>query len=220
MGNPPGDLAGRQRRHWQQTYTEHPDMYGLEPSAPARYAVDLFRQRGVRTVLELGAGHGRDTLAFLRAGLHVTALDAAPAGIDRLRDHAAAAGRGDVLDTRLHDVRQPLPLSAGSVDAVYSHMLLCMAFTTAELESIAAEIDRVLRPGGWHVFTVRHVGDPHYRVGVGHGDDIWEHGGFAVHYFDRRLVDRLAKGADVVDVAELLEGELPRHLWRVTLAKS
>ncbi|MCX4977862.1 hypothetical protein [Streptomyces sp. NBC_00620] len=44
---------------------------------------------------------------------------------------------------------------------------------------------RVLRPGGLHVYTVRHIGDaPPIGVGISHGDNIYEHGGFAVHFFD------------------------------------
>lgn len=214
-----GDLAAQQHRHWQRTYTAHPDMYGQTVSAPGAYAIELWTRHHVHAVLELGAGHGRDTLAFLRAGFQVTALDFAEAGITQLQRHATDAGRLTGLDARVHDIRQYLPLPDTSVDAVYSHMLLCMAFTTRELDGIAGEIDRVLRPGGWHVYTVRHTGDPHYRAGTGYGDDIWEHGGFAVHYFDDALVDQLARGHRLVERAEFCEGNLPRHLWRLTLHK-
>jgi hypothetical protein len=44
-------------------------------------------------------------------------------------------------------------------------MLFNMALTTAEVESLAREVDRVLRPG-WHIYTVRHTGDPHYGTGI------------------------------------------------------
>ena len=48
---------------------------------------------------------------------------------------------------------------------------------------------RVLRPGGAFVYTVRHTDDAHYGTGTAHGDHIHEHGGFAVHFFDRTLVE-------------------------------
>jgi SAM-dependent methyltransferase len=78
------------------------------------------------------------------------------------------------------------------------------------------EIGRVLRPGGTLVYTVRHTGDAHYGTGVAHADDIFEHGGFAVHFFDRDLVDALADGWVLREVHAFEEGELPRRLWRVT----
>ncbi|HWE89842.1 MAG TPA: class I SAM-dependent methyltransferase [Pseudonocardiaceae bacterium] len=214
-----GDLIAAQRGHWQRTYRAHPEMYGLDASDPAQHAIKLCQDEELRHVLELGAGQGRDTLAFLRAGRTVTALDFAPDGVAAIRDQATAAGLHARLDARVHDAREPLPLPDSSVDAVYSHMLLCMAFTTTELDGIASEIRRVLRPGGWHVYTVRHTGDAHYRAGTPHGDNRWENGGFVVHFFDRALVDRLAAGLRLTEIAEFEEGELPRRLWRITLRK-
>jgi len=167
-------------------------------------------------VLELGAGQGRDSLAFLAAGFTVTALDYADSALRELRTRAAEVGSADRLRTAQHDVRVPLPLPDRSVDAVFSHMLFCMALTTAELVTLSAEVARVLRPGGLHVYTVRHVGDAHYGQGTAHGDDRWESGGFIVHFFDRALVDQLAAGFDVLEIADFKEGELPRRLWRIT----
>ena len=135
----------------------------------------------------------RDTLAFLRARLTVTAMDYAPNALAELTQAATAAGLADRLTTVAHDVRQPLPLPDGAVDAVYSHMLFNMALTTAAVEFLGREVRRVLRPGGWHIYTVRHTGDPHYGTGIPRGDNMTEHGGFIVHFFDRPLVNRLAR---------------------------
>ncbi len=120
------------------------------------------------------------------------------------------------MTTAVHDVRDPLPLSDASVDAVFAHMLLCMALSTKEIRALVSEVCRVLRPGGAFVYTVRHTGDSHYGTGTAHGDDICEHGGFAVHFFDRALVDTLADGWTLNEVHAFEEGELPRRLWRVT----
>lgn len=45
---------------------------------------------------------------------------------------------------------------------------------------------------------------------------VYEHNGFAVHYFDRALVDDLADGWELHDIHPFEEGELPRRLWRIT----
>ncbi|WP_046778702.1 class I SAM-dependent methyltransferase [Streptomyces yangpuensis] len=209
-------LGRAQREHWEQTYDAHPGMYGDEPSAPAVHAVEVFRGVSASRVLELGAGHGRDALYLARSGFAVTATDFSPMGLDQLSRAAEAAGVADRVITAVHDVREPLPLPDASVDAVYAHMLLCMALSTAEIHSLVSEVRRVLRPGGAFVYTVRHTGDAHYGAGIGHGDDIWEHGGFAVHFFPRELVDSLAQGWELSEVHEFEEGGLPRRLWRVT----
>ncbi|WP_257789871.1 class I SAM-dependent methyltransferase [Streptomyces sp. 3211] len=133
-----------------------------------------------------------------------------------MSEAAAAHGVAVRVATEVHDVREPLPLRDASVDAVFAHMLLCMALSTQEIHALVAEVRRVLRPGGVFVYTVRHTGDAHYQAGTGHGDDIWEHGGFAVHFFPRELVDALAEGWTLDEVAAFEEGGLPRRLWRVT----
>ncbi len=210
------DLASQQRAHWQRTYGAHPGMYGEEPSAPARHAAAVFRAAGARTVLELGAGHGRDALYFAREGCTVHATDFSATGLEQLGKSAVEQGVAERVTCTVHDVRTPLPLPDASVDAVFAHMLLCMALSTQEIGAAVAEVRRVLRPGGTFVYTVRHTGDAHYGAGIAHGDDIHEHGGFAVHFFPRELVDTLADGWSLDEVHAFEEGELPRRLWRVT----
>ncbi|ANZ15207.1 class I SAM-dependent methyltransferase [Streptomyces noursei] len=209
-------LAADQWRHWQETYSAHPGMYGSRPSAPARYAAEAFRAAGAAKVLELGAGHGRDALHFAREGFTVHATDFSATALDQLRHAARVEGLGDRITTSVHDVREPLPLADDSTEAVFAHMLLCMALSTPDIRALVDEVRRVLRPGGVFVYTVRHTGDAHYEAGTGHGDDIYEHGGFAVHFFSRRLVDDLAEGWCPAEVHAFEEGELPRRLWRVT----
>ncbi|MHB8718671.1 MAG: class I SAM-dependent methyltransferase [Candidatus Dormibacteria bacterium] len=214
----PTDLIGGQQEHWEATLASNPGMYGPEPSEPGRHAAERFRAEGLSRVLELGAGQGRDTVGFLAAGLEVHALDYAGGALAGI---VAAAGPelSPRLTTAVHDVRDPLPLPDGSVDACYSHMLFAMALTTPELERLAAEVLRVLRPGGLCVYTVRHTRDPHFGTGRSLGDNLYENGGFVVHFFDRPLVDRLAAGYVLDDVAAFEEGGLPRRLWRVTQRK-
>jgi SAM-dependent methyltransferase len=211
-----GDLAAAQREHWQRTYAAHPGMYGDRPSAPAVYAAEVFAATGARSVLELGAGHGRDALYFARFGFTVQATDFSRHALEELRRTAEHSCLGDRVATMVHDVRQALPLLGESVDAVYAHMLLCMALSTAQIHALVSEVRRVLRPGGTFVYTVRHTGDAHYGAGIAHGDDIFEHGGFAVHFFGRALVDALAQDWTTPQIHPFEEGELPRRLWRVT----
>jgi hypothetical protein len=216
LRSPGQDLAAEQRRHWQETYEERPDLYGPQPSEPAVHAAVMFRKAGARTVLELGAGHGRDAVYLARAGFEVTATDFSATALARLREHAEAEGAAERVHTIEHDARDPLPLPDESVDGVYAHMLLCMALSTEEIRALVDEVMRVLRPGGVFVYTVRHTGDAHYGVGTSHGDGIYEHGGFAVHFFDRELVDALAEGWELREVHAFEEGTLPRRLWRIT----
>ena len=206
-----------QRHQWSSTFATRSAFLGSAPSAIARAAVVRFAEAGAKEVLELGPGQGRDTLALAAAGLKVTALDYAESGLDKIRANAAVAGTDHAIALVSGDVRNPLPFSDSSFDACYAHMLFCMALTTDDILGLAAEVRRVLRPGGLLTYTVRSKSDAHFQAGIDHGDDRWEMGGFVVHFFDRALVDRLARSWKLIDVAELEEGRLPRRLFAVTM---
>jgi hypothetical protein len=50
------EVLNGQRRHWEKMYTEHVDMFGKEPSHPARRAAEMFAKSAVKKILELGSG--------------------------------------------------------------------------------------------------------------------------------------------------------------------
>ncbi len=208
-----------QQQHWEGMLGRRPEMFGRDASEAARRSVAEFQAAGVRQVLELGGGQGRDSLFFAASGLAVHVLDYAQPGVDTILRNARQAGFAGLVTAVRHDVRQRLPISNGTFDACYSHMLFCMALTTSELEALSREIARVLRPGGLCVYTARNTSDPDYGRGIARGEDLYESGGFIVHFFDRAKVDRLARGFELVTVDELEEGKLPRRLFRVVMRK-
>jgi len=214
------EVLNAQQEHWEDTFTEKPDMFGTSPSEPAKAAVEVFKNEGAKTILELGSGQGRDTLFFARSGFRVHALDYSEVAIRTVGEKAEKDGLSQLIQPSRHDIRNPLPFEDGSLDACFSHMLFCMALMTEELDLLAEEIRRVLKPGGLNIYTVRHTGDPHYQKGIHHGEDIYEVGGFIVHFFSREKVKRLAKGFEIVEIQEFEEGGLPRRLFRVILRKN
>lgn len=214
------DILNLQHQQWDDTFSRKSNFFGTEPSEPARIATEMFKQEGKRKILELGCGQGRDTLFFAANSFQVDATDYAESAIQVIHEKAQAAGLSQSITAHQHDVRHPLPFEAGSFDACYSHMLYCMALTTSELEFLFMEVRRVLRPEGLNIYTVRHTRDPHYGTGIHRGEDMYEVGGFIVHFFSREKVEQLAEGYEIVSVHEFEEASLPRKLFRVTLRKA
>ncbi|MHB8091424.1 MAG: class I SAM-dependent methyltransferase [Syntrophales bacterium] len=213
------EALNAQQRHWDGTFSETADMFGAKASEPARDAAELLKKEGKKRILELGGGQGRDTLFFAGNGFQVDVLDYSEAGVNSIMEKAAQSGLSALVTAQSHDVRKPLPFADKTFDACYSHMLYCMALTTSELEALSREVLRVLRPNGLHVYTVRNTNDFHYGKGIHRGEDLYEVGGFVVHFFSMQKVEQLAKGYELLSVDEFEEGTLPRKLFRVTLRK-
>jgi SAM-dependent methyltransferase len=212
-------LLDAQKQHWTGVLGSRPEMFGPEPSAPARRTAAELKMAGVQRLLELGGGQGRDTVFFAAHGFDVHALDYSSTGVGEILRAAVQAGVSQRVTASEHDVRRRLPAADASFDACYSHMLFCMALTTAELASLSAEILRVLRPGGLCVYTVRNTSDPDFGRGIHRGEGLYENQGFIVHFFDRAKVEQLASGWELLGVEEFEEGKLPRRLFRVTMRK-
>ncbi len=208
-----------QKRHWTEVYAQTPAFFGEEPSGFARWALERLRAEGVGTVLELGFGQGRDTLFFAENGLRVTALDYSEQAVREVEQAGRVRQLSERIEAGVHDVRDPLPFPDSAFDACYAHMLLCMELTEAEIAFALAEIHRVVKPGGLVLYTVRSDHDKHYRAGTPLREDIYEVGGFVVHFFTEEKIRRLARGYDLEAIGRMEEGRLPRDLYVVTLRR-
>ncbi len=209
------DAVTGQYDHWESTYALNPGMYGNFASEAALAASARFGEVEASSLLELGAGQGRDTFHFARRGFDVTAVDFSETGLEAIRRRAANSGA--MVRSVQHNVRDRLPFIDGRFDACYSHMLFCMALTTSELVSLVGEVRRVLRHHGLVAYTARTTSDAHFGVGTDRGDDMFENGGFIVHFFSPELILQLSEGFEIIDRFEFTEGELPRRLVSVTM---
>jgi SAM-dependent methyltransferase len=93
-------------------------------------------------VLDLGCGTGNAALAVAEQGAQVIGVDPASRLLDVARARASAVGLA--IDFRLGDAAD-IPLPDNSVDAVVSVFAVVFA---PDAKAAAAEITRVLRPGG------------------------------------------------------------------------
>jgi cyclopropane fatty-acyl-phospholipid synthase-like methyltransferase len=98
------DFLDAQQQHWQKTFIQKPEMFGSEPSQPARAAAELFKKEGKTKLLELGGGQGRDTLFFARAGFLVHVLDYSDSAVDAITEKARQLELAESVTALRHDV--------------------------------------------------------------------------------------------------------------------
>jgi SAM-dependent methyltransferase len=134
-------------------------------------------------LLDLGCGTGLDAHEFARRGYDVVATDWSPHMVERTRARAEATG----LQARLHAEHvgiHELERLEGGFDGIYSNFgpLNC----APDLEAVAAQCARLLRPGGQLIFSVIGRLCP------------WELAHYAFRGRFRRATVRAARGATAV----------------------
>ena len=212
-------VLDQQSQYWETSFLNKPEMFGLDPSEAAINTLKNFKEENIKKIVELGAGLGRDTLFFAKNLINVEALDYSPAAIKIINKKSLEHKLSNLISTQIFDVRKKLPFEDNSIEACFSHMLYCMALSTAELQYLNSEICRILKPGGFNIYTVRHIDDGDFKNGEHIGEDLYENDGFIVHFFSEEKVKQIADGFNIINIEKFEEGVFPRKLFRVILKK-
>ena len=193
-------------------------MFGLEASEPAKKSLKIFQENNINTIIELGAGLGRDSIYFSINNLSVTSLDYSQSGINII-NKKINKDKLKNIKTKVFDIRQKLPFEDNSIDGCFSHMLYCMALSNQNLLNLNKEIWRILKPDGLNIYTVRNEHDGDYKNGIHRGEDMYENDGFIVHFFNKTKINQLTDGFKNVKIESFEEGTFPRKLYFVVNKK-
>lgn len=122
------------------------EMLGHGRAPDGRSSYELLRDRvaGRERVLDLGCGDGLllELLAKAKGDRRLAGVDLSTEALALARRRPALSGSDVTLEVAR---AQALPFPADSFDACVSHMALMLM---AEIEQVAAELARVLKPGG------------------------------------------------------------------------
>lgn len=176
----------------------------------------VLRQEQKQSLLEIGAGTGRDSLFFREQGLDVVCIDLSSAMVTLCRQKG--------LDGRVMDITE-LQFPDGSFDAIYA-MNSLLHLAKSELPTALGEMDRVLKPGGL-AFVGLFGGFDH--EGVWERDTYWPKR-FYSFYTDSRLEEELTRVFDLhsfnqvffepdPDPNAFFPAELAMHFQAVILKK-
>ncbi|TFE19738.1 class I SAM-dependent methyltransferase [Cohnella luojiensis] len=121
-------------------FAEHREQTQIEPwkYKEREQFLRYLRQEGRSTVLEIGAGTGRDSLYFQQEGLQIVSVD--------LSEEMVRLCKEKGLEARCMDFYH-LDFDSESFDAVYA--LNCLLHVPkVQLDTVLEQIERVLKPGG------------------------------------------------------------------------
>ena len=161
--------------------------------AERQYFLSSLREEQKRTLLEVGAGTGKDSLFFQEHGLEVTCIDLTPEMVRLCRQKGL---RAYVMDAG--DLRFP----TASFDAVYALNSL-LHLPKRELPAVLQAINTVLKPAGLFYMGV-YGGYDHEGIWP---DDPYEPQRFFSFFSDEHLQRVVAPFFDVLSFKRiLLEG--------------
>jgi SAM-dependent methyltransferase len=124
-------------RLWRAEQTDPAPFYRLLAAEAAEDLDGRYGPLGGQTIVDLGCGPGFYTEAFRALGATVIPVDRDPAEMALVGAPPEGAVMADAGD---------LPVGADSIDGAFCSNLL---EHTPDAAPIIAEIERVLRPGGW-----------------------------------------------------------------------
>ena len=151
--------------------------------------LSLLQKENKKTLLEIGAGPGRDSKFFQDQGLDVVCIDLSPAMVELCKQKGLTAYVMDMAD---------IQFPAGAFDAVYS-MNSLLHLTKSEFPLVLRAVDRLLKPDG-AVFIGIYGGLDH--------EGVWEHDSYEPKRFfsfftDEHLKQEMARVFDILTFESL-----------------
>ena len=190
-------------------YTRWSVQYDTDANTTRDLDAEILRQSGLdlhnRDVLELGCGTGKNTEWLATHARHVTALDFSDGMLSVARRRITSPNTQFVQ----HDVREPWPVAANSVDVIVGNLVL---EHVEHLASVYVQASRVLRPGGQlyfcelHPFRQLRGGQAHFTE-QSSGEQI--HVAAFVHSVSDYINPAIECGFTLQHVGECLESTAP-----------
>ncbi len=123
----------------------------LEPHEDLNKIIDIFRKKGVRRILDLGCGAGRNLIPLAKAGFEVHGIDLSETAIHFLSKLIRKINVNAKL--KIGNIYDPLPYPNEYFDAIISIQVLQHG-TRKQIEFAIKEMKRILKKGGIIFVTV------------------------------------------------------------------
>jgi len=204
-----------QREYWDQEYRKY------VPKKP-KYDLWLDKYKDIlelsksTPIVDLGCGHGNNSLYLCERGYKVISCDISQVAIDSIKEFVPE------VETMVVDLLEGLPFKDSSAVVIIADLSLHYFYWKDTL-NIVNEIMRVLEPKGYLFCRLNSSNDINH--GAGQGDLIEENyyslDGHNKRFFDRHQIERLFNRCLISNVNEyqMDRYKLPKILWEVAVQK-
>ncbi|MEV4174079.1 class I SAM-dependent methyltransferase [Nonomuraea sp. NPDC049709] len=173
---------------WEKAYAEHSSdtLWSEDPIPCLDQVAEHLTAAGVRTVLDVGCGDGRNLAALLGHGFAGAGLDISGTALQRASRRLGGRAflvRGDAVSLDA--------IPDGSVDAITNFDVFGQI---PEAERMVGNFRRVLRPGGICAVNAYTPADSEYGMGTPVGDHAFEYRGTLFRFFEEADVRKIFDG--------------------------
>jgi SAM-dependent methyltransferase len=148
---------------WNEIFTKEGKVFET-PHPDIERIANLFRERKIYKILDLGCGSGRHLVYLSNKGFEVYGLDASPKALELSR--AWLKQEGKYCDLKLHRIEEKFPYHNSYFDAIVSIQVIHHNFIK-DIRFTIKEINRILKTNGLIYFTFP-------LFGVGSRLEKWE----------------------------------------------
>jgi SAM-dependent methyltransferase len=184
-------LTDNYRGGWEKAYAEHgaDTLWNEDPIPCLDMVTEFLKVQGLRTVLDIGCGDGRNLAAivdrgFIGAGMDISAT-ALQGAIRRLKGRAFLV-QGDAVALDL--------FPDASIDAI---TIFDVFGQIPEVERMIENLRRVLRPGGICALNAYTPADSEYGIGTPVGDHAFEYRDTLFRFYEAADLQKLFAGWDI-----------------------
>lgn len=199
-------------------FAEKQELEKKQPSLEiVKEAAPLFKKLGVKTILDIGCGNGRDAIYLGTQGFTVDGIDSSQKAIAFFQERVEKEGirnvhpiLGDATDIRHPD---------GSFDAVTIRRVLDVC-RKRDAKQIVDETERVLKHHGIAYVSMASVRSEIYQTSFyGLGLVGFDEPGtlaykdFILHFFSEDEIRKLFKNFNVISLQEELASDNKNNFW-------
>ena len=139
---------------WDQIFSEKGKVF-TEPHPDMDRISELFKEKGVVRILDLGSGTGRHLVYFAKKGFEVYGIDASPKGIEMANQWLSEENlKANIV---LHRMEEKFPYENNFFDAIISIQVIHHN-RMKDIKVTISEIGRILRKGGIIFITFPKLG--------------------------------------------------------------